>query len=61
MNDTDFEELIKNVKKNKIKPSAKGVYKDCYLLPNSPKLVVLQAEKDDAPMTLVIIKKQFQD
>ena len=50
MNDKEFNNLISNIKKNKIKPSAKGVYKDCYLLPDSPKIVVLQAEKDDAPM-----------
>lgn len=50
MKDKDFETLIKHIKKDKIKPSAKGVYKDCYMFPNAPDYVVLKAERDDSPM-----------
>lgn len=50
MKDKDFETLIKHIKKDKIKPSAKGVYKDCYIFPNAPDYVVLKAERDDSPM-----------
>jgi len=50
MEDKDFENLIKHIKKDKIKPSAKGVYKDCFILPSSPDYVILKADKDDSPM-----------